>query len=129
MIHVYTFHNTANKPKQGDVRLTGGEDESTGRLEIFHNKQWGTICDDGWNVNNAKVVCNQLGHTYVNIVEMYGIPSGDSKGHAHDQPIWLDNVLCDGSELHLADCKASEWGAHDCTHFEDVGLSCLAGNY
>ena len=34
----------------------------TGRVEIFHNKQWGTISDDSWEFNDARVACLQLGY-------------------------------------------------------------------
>ncbi|XP_072021383.1 uncharacterized protein [Amphiura filiformis] len=112
-------------PKEGSIRLIDGEDESTGRLEIFHNEIWGSVCDDDWEANrfnNAKVVCSQLGYTYVNIARMYLEPGVLG---AADTPIWLDNVKCDGTEIGLIDCNANEFEDNDCTHYEDVGVSCL----
>ena len=44
----------------GSIRLQDGK-PSTGRVEIFYNNQRGTVCGDAWDVNDAKVVCRQLG--------------------------------------------------------------------
>lgn len=52
---------------EGDVRLVEGGDNNNstteGRVELCQNKEWGTICDDGWDASDAKVVCQQLNLT------------------------------------------------------------------
>ena len=46
---------------QGDIRLQGGANNMTGRVEICNLHQWGTVCDDIWGVQDAQVACRQLG--------------------------------------------------------------------
>ena len=46
----------------GDIRLVGGSVADEGRVELCLNNAWGTICDDGFDVNDANVICRQLGY-------------------------------------------------------------------
>ena len=43
------------------MRLSGGANEFEGRVEIYYNSQWGTVCDDNWTLKEATVVCRSLG--------------------------------------------------------------------
>ena len=107
-------------PGEGDLRLIGGSGPHEGRVEIFHSDRWGTVCDDFWTQDDAMVVCRQLGYT--------GRASALRRavfGEGED-PIWLDNVGCEGDELRLADCRSGGWGAHNCGHHEDAGVTCGA---
>ena len=49
---------TAESP----IRLYGGTTPYEGRVEVFHNGHWGTVCQDGFDQNAAKVVCNAIGY-------------------------------------------------------------------
>ncbi|XP_078147043.1 neurotrypsin-like [Centroberyx gerrardi] len=102
----------------GVVRLVGGDSPWEGRVEVFHNGDWGTVCDDHWTQQHAQVVCRQLGyrgHTEVVADGTFGEGIG---------LILLDDVHCDGSETSLLDCRHGIWGRTDCSHSEDVGVRC-----
>ncbi len=98
---------------QGPSSATG-----TGRVEVFYNGQWGTICNDYWTVQDAEVACRQLGYQYaVRTLPSYLVPDGTGK-------IWLDNVGCRGHEQSLSTCYHLGWGVHNCRHSGDAGVEC-----
>ncbi|PIK46176.1 Deleted in malignant brain tumors 1 protein [Apostichopus japonicus] len=82
--------------------------------------QWymGTVCDDDWGVDDASVVCRQLG------MGSHVIASSCAKFGEGVGTIWMDNVNCSGSEASLAHCTTSGWGVHNCFHDEDAGVVC-----
>ena len=100
------------------VRLVNGSTRYEGRVEVHYNGEWGTICDDGWDLNDAQVVCRQLGFgpaIATRGTEYYGEGSGQ---------IWLDDVNCTGTELTIENCSHSGWGIEDCNHRGDAGIQC-----
>ncbi|XP_034648593.1 soluble scavenger receptor cysteine-rich domain-containing protein SSC5D-like, partial [Trachemys scripta elegans] len=100
------------------LRLVGGAGSCSGRLEVFHQGRWGTVCDDMWALPGAAVVCRELG-----CGDPLSAPRGAFFGEGSG-PIWLDNVRCQGNESALSRCLAAPWGVHDCQHAEDAGVVC-----
>lgn len=47
---------------ESPVRLAGGSTPYEGRLEIFHEGRWGTVCNNGFDATAAKIICNSIGY-------------------------------------------------------------------
>ncbi|XP_033640866.1 uncharacterized protein LOC117301092 [Asterias rubens] len=104
-------------PAYGSLRLVDGDSVMEGRVEIYMFYEWGTICDDNWDLRDATVVCRQLGYS--------SVASEHTKFGAGSANILMDGVRCNGSEAQLADCHSDgRFGSHDCSHSEDVGVVC-----
>ena len=99
----------------------GGSDAYEGRVEVLIRGEWGTICDDIWDRNDADVVCRQLGYigadaVYSRVGRRFGVGTGR---------IWFDNLACEGTEANILQCPTiNALGDNDCSHSEDAGLRC-----
>ncbi|XP_072113000.1 scavenger receptor cysteine-rich domain-containing group B protein-like [Mobula birostris] len=100
------------------IRLANGENPCQGRLEVFFNGTWGTVCSDSFGMENAQVVCSQLNCGSAKFIEN-SATFGEGTG-----PIWLDDVRCRLGDSLLWQCPSSSWGQHNCKHKEDVGIIC-----
>ncbi|KAI4904984.1 hypothetical protein NFI96_031643 [Prochilodus magdalenae] len=90
----------------------------SGRLEVYHNAAWGSVCDDLWDIRDAQVVCRQLDCGPALSADgsaVFGAGSG---------PVWLSRVKCRGNEIHLWDCPHSLKNHTDCSHRQHVGVTC-----
>ena len=99
------------------VRLVGGS-YNAGRVEVYYNGAWGTVCDDSWDIKDARVVCRQLGFRYA-LNAYQGARYGQGTGQ-----ILLDNVNCVGYESSIFSCRHNGVGIHNCGHHEDASVRC-----
>ena len=99
----------------------GGSTESEGRLEIYFEDRWGSVCENGWGSRSAEVVCRELG---------FARPVRTTKGSDYtyigsdSSPVWLDEVQCNGDEKKVINCPHGPLGTHICTHEHDIGIIC-----
>lgn len=100
------------------MRLVGGSSSAEGRVEVLYNDVWGTVCDDSWGINDAKVVCRELGYLFAKSALRYA-----HFGQGKD-PTWLDDVDCVGNESSINDCSHAGWGVENCVHSEDASVIC-----
>ena len=133
---------SARAQSEGDLRLEDGRrnhgslQSDDGRLEVYHNGQWGTVCDIDFTFQDAYVACTQLGYSGEDELFRprhvdYSAPASDQY-HAplapEDRPIWLGTVQCSGREDRLVDCRSADLGAQQCAHTDDVWVSCTAND-
>ncbi|XP_078031299.1 uncharacterized protein LOC117256974 [Epinephelus lanceolatus] len=114
----FSSSTPASTPPSVGVRLVNSNSHCSGRVEIFHDGQWGTVCDDSWGLNEAQVVCRQLG-----CGRAVEAPQSARFGQGTGQ-IWLDSVQCSGNESSITDCAHQGFGSHNCAHSEDASVIC-----
>ena len=108
----------ANNLSSAPVRLVGGNWSGEGRVEIYYNGAWGTVCDDDWDINDAQVVCRSLDYSNAS-----DAPKEARFGQGSGR-IWLDDVNCLGHESSIAMCSHRGWGINNCGHDEDASVIC-----
>lgn len=113
------FGGTTVEPLEPTVtiRLANGN-ETAGRVEVFSNGEWGTICDDYWTIEDADVACRQLGFQGA-VAARTDAAFGAAESST---PILLDDVECTGEETSLFNCSHST--LNNCQHSEDAGVVC-----
>ncbi|XP_033729138.1 scavenger receptor cysteine-rich type 1 protein M160-like [Pecten maximus] len=104
------------------LRLENGLYNNSGRLGVYHNGQWGGVCEYGWNYNDANVACRMLGYTNGTITsQRYTLDSVWYEWFGNETDpglIWMGNVQCIGTETSLADCPFDGWGVSNCFNYK-----------
>ncbi|XP_054463578.1 scavenger receptor cysteine-rich type 1 protein M130-like [Anoplopoma fimbria] len=116
---VFILLTSTSPAADAQIRLVGsGSTRCSGRVEIYYNSAWGTVCDDSWDLKDADVVCRQL-----DCGTALTAPQSAHFGNGSGQ-IWLDNVNCSGTERSLTECGHNGFGTHNCGPSEDAGVIC-----
>ncbi|XP_071952440.1 CD5 antigen-like [Antedon mediterranea] len=110
--------------EESHVRLVGGLTAKEGRAEVYHNGEWGTICNSGMVLSDATALCRTVG--YDTKLANYGLSRRLRKATGR---IWIDNLRCDGSESKINECSQVSWnGSDSCNHNDDVYMYCYSDN-
>ncbi|KAK1150578.1 soluble scavenger receptor cysteine-rich domain-containing protein SSC5D-like isoform X1 [Acipenser oxyrinchus oxyrinchus] len=90
----------------------------SGRVEVYHGGNVWTVCDDGWDMSDAQVVCRELG-----CGDAVSAPGNAAFGRGTG-PILVYNATCTGSESSLMQCVSPVRRTDQCNHGEDAGVVC-----
>lgn len=111
------------------IRLLGGATEHEGRLQVYLNKTWGTVCDYGWSIIDAALVCHQLGLALNPLDWRMQRSEVPSAGTTED--VLLSHVRCTEQDTDVTKCRAERASKgeffNSCSHDHDVGLRCYEG--
>ena len=106
------------------ARIAPSPRPGIGRVEVHHESQWGTVCDDSWDIKDADVICRMLNYSRA-LNALPRATTGEGNG-----PIWLTDVECAGNETSITDCENpgwKQWNFKTCFHDEDAGVVCQDG--
>uniref|UniRef100_A0A8C9M1C8 LCCL domain-containing protein n=1 Tax=Piliocolobus tephrosceles TaxID=591936 RepID=A0A8C9M1C8_9PRIM len=129
-------YSSSEVNKDGSIRLvdvTGSPSTNgIGRLQIYHNNVFGSICSEGWIKENEIIACKELGY---NGIKQGGLSHkvcnnilGDNLCGPDTEHINAVNLTCTGNETSLKKCK---YETHDdiyCSHDEDVVIGCAGSD-
>ena len=97
-----------------------------GRVQVFNNNTWGTVCSELWDDADATVLCRMLGFASTMFNNKSTKVTSQFGSVNQLAPIWLSNVACSGTETSINDCQQSPIGLHTCVtgHIQDAGVIC-----
>ena len=111
-----SFHSSADD--HSGIRLSGSHLEGQGHVELLHIGLWGSVCDDFFDLNDAHVICRELGYPQAEDAHSF------SQFGVAERFIWLDDLACYGNESRLNECPGTTWGTHNCFAFEAASVTC-----
>ena len=111
------------------VRLLGGKTDFEGRLQVRIGDQWGTVCNYGWTMKNAALVCHQLGFT-LNPNDWY-LERNEIPNAGVSENVILSNVQCDDFDTDITKCRSEKHidFENSCDHNNDVGVRCYKSSW
>ena len=118
---------SSSNPLNTLARLVNGNSPSEGRVEVYHDGIWGTVCDHSWSSRESRILCQSLGFPD-QVSTLYNAYFGEGTG-----AILLNHVNCVGNESSIFNCSHNGIGNNHCGHNDDVGVKCqqtgkLSGN-
>ena len=120
------------------LRLTPSKYSGLNLVEVYHNGQWGTLCEYTPTILQAgRVICRQLG--YANLIKattarrvyLAGNIQYSTADASANQKVWLAIAACKGTESDIVNCRHYSWGVatNVCNHVYDILVSCSACKY
>ncbi len=103
----------------------GGANATLGAVQICMNNAWGSVCNDRFSTNDATVVCRQLGFP---VTGADAFRDASTRFNISTGPVFLDRVVCGGSESSVMDCRQTTPGLSECSATEIAGVQCI-GTY
>ncbi|XP_033735968.1 LOW QUALITY PROTEIN: protein bark beetle-like [Pecten maximus] len=116
-----TLDALAVENRTASVRLVDGTDAYEGRLEVFLDDEWGTVCKDGWTPLDSSVVCQQLGLTFN---PEFGESQIKDPGLISSQKMHMSDVDCDQLDTDLIKCRSLRGDQFSCNPSNVVFLRC-----
>ncbi|XP_060606305.1 uncharacterized protein LOC132758628 [Ruditapes philippinarum] len=109
------------------LRLVNGDNPYSGRVEVFHNNKWGTVCEKRFTLADAKVVCQIAGYNFSTDVSI--VSDKYDSGYT-PYNVMIQNLACIGNESDISLCQSADWdtGYENCpssNYYQSVGVNCL----
>uniref|UniRef100_A0A8V5G1T3 Uncharacterized protein n=1 Tax=Melopsittacus undulatus TaxID=13146 RepID=A0A8V5G1T3_MELUD len=110
---------TGEPGQAGGLRLVEGSGPCAGKVEVKLRGQWGAVADDTWTMEDAEVICQQLGCGSATKAYIDGSRTGSDDG-----PVNVVLVNCRGHEKAFWECEVRGWGPYSALHDFDTGVVC-----